>query len=74
MPGNRGMTYLKKDCNQCRALQRGKCVLGFSMDLCVEPFLPSSGNTTYVPQEPCPKPRTYKRLDELKSEATYPEG
>jgi hypothetical protein len=73
MPGNRGMSYMKKDCCECRALQQGKCVLGYVISpmpksLCLP------GENLYTPTEPCPKPRTYERLNKLLSEAKARNG
>jgi hypothetical protein len=75
MPNHKGAIYQKKSCCGCKAMSKGKCVLGYGIERQV-----IGGRATddlrayYAPTEPCPKPRTQKRLDELKSERTYPEG
>jgi len=66
------MTYLKKDCCGCRALQEGKCVLGYSV--LVEVPEEHRHQAFYVPTEPCSKPRTYERLNELLSEVEARNG
>lgn len=58
MPGNKGMTYLKKTCSGCKAWV-GYCKLGHPVDWL---HLPESLCSIPIPVEPCEKPRTVKKL------------
>jgi len=54
---------MKADCNGCKALQQGMCVLGYKIILeCPD------DDCYYVPTEQCLKPRTHKRLKEIQEE------
>lgn len=61
MPGNLGMLYQKKDCNGCKAIHGGKCLLGFK-NLFERPDRYNSAINYYIPTEPCSKPRTIAAL------------
>lgn len=54
---------MKKTCKNCKALNEG-CILGFKTKIIKIPF----GNiylNGYKPNEKCPKPKTYKELNNL---------
>ena len=57
MPGNKGMTYQKKDCEGCKALRNGYCCLGYGIVI-------DSQDPLQLPEPvvPCPKPRTKRKL------------
>ena len=54
---------LRKNCFGCRAISNESCSLGFKTVLRVNEIIP--GLVAY-PEEPCPKPMTYKQLEESK--------
>lgn len=59
MPNHKGAIYQKKDCNGCKALMgRGGCRLGYT----IQREETWAGMISWVPTEPCSKPRTQKRL------------
>jgi hypothetical protein len=67
MPGNRGMTYMKKDCNGCKAIKGSHtCMLGYSVQR-LDMGEGHPRDNEWAPTEPCPKPRTYERLNDLLS-------
>jgi hypothetical protein len=51
----------KKNCNDCKALEFNRCILGYKItrEWICEPLL-----SRYRPNEPCPKPKTNKELIE----------
>ncbi len=72
-PGNFGMLYLKKNCDGCKALEKGKCVLGYAVTT-IPASLCLPGDSMRAPEEPCLKPRTYERLTELQTESESRNG
>ena len=50
---------IRKNCFGCRAISGESCSLGFKTTLQVSEIVP--GLVAY-PDEPCPKPMTYKQL------------
>lgn len=64
MPNHKGAIYLKANCDGCKALQNGECVLGFKT-LFNQPDRYNSAIQFYAPMDPCPKPRTLKKLREI---------
>lgn len=71
-PGNLGMLYQKKDCNGCKAISKGKCVLGYAVerkDIGADSDDDQPTIMGYAPTEPCPKPRTMRKLNDLLSQA-----
>lgn len=57
---------MKQTCNHCRALNDGKCDLGYGTRLEWKETDIGYASETSVPCEECPKPMTYAKLIELK--------
>ena len=70
MPPHKGQLYMKADCNGCKALQEGKCVLGYGILLERPEPISNPGFSFYVPTEQCPKPRTHIKLNEIISKVS----
>jgi len=68
MPNRKGKVYMKANCEGCRALQKGKCVLGHKIlwEDIGEDFRGDQPSVMgYIPMDICPKPRTVKKLRKI---------